>query len=159
MNLYLVRHGQAVLKEVDADQPLSDAGRAGVERVASALRAGGVRVGRVLHSGKARARQTAEIIGQAVLPGQGAEEIDGIAPLDPTDGLAETVASWTEDTMVVGHLPFMDKMVARLVTGGEEQPALVVFSPATVVCLQRDEGGQRWRIDWVIKPEVPGAAT
>lgn len=158
MNLYLVRHGQAVLKEVDADQPLSDAGRAGVERVASALRAAGVRVRRVLHSGKARARQTAEIIGQAVLPGQGAEEIDGIAPLDPTDELAETVASWTEDTMVVGHLPFMDKTVARLVAGGEE-PALVVFSPATVVCLQRDEDGRRWRIDWVLKPEMLGAAT
>ena len=156
MNLYLVRHGQAVPKEVDADQPLSDAGRAGVERVASALRAGGLRVRRVLHSGKARARRTAEIIGQAVLPGQGVEEINGIAPLDPTDGLAETVASWTEDTMVVGHLPFMDKMVARLVTGGEE-PTLVVFSPATVVCLQRDQDGQRWRIDWVLKPEVLGA--
>ena len=142
MNLYLVRHGQAVPKEVDADQPLSDAGRAGVERVASALRDRGVRVGQVFHSGKARARQTAEI--------------NGIAPLDPTDGLAETVASWTEDTMVVGHLPFMDKMVARLVTGGEE-PTLVVFSPATVVCLQRDQDGQRWRIDWVLKPEVLGA--
>ena len=155
MELYLARHGQAVPKEVDADQPLSDAGRAGVERVASALRDCGVRVRRVVHSGKARARQTAEIIGQVVLPGQDVEQIDGIAPLDSTDRLADMVASWSDDTMVVGHLPFMDKMVSRLVAGAEE-PALIMFSPATVVCLRLDEDEHHWRIDWVLKPEVLG---
>ena len=60
MKLYLVQHGEACAKDVDPDRPLTDAGKADVERLAAFLGQVGIRVDRVIHSGKLRAVQTAE---------------------------------------------------------------------------------------------------
>jgi phosphohistidine phosphatase len=154
MNLYLVQHGDAVPKEVDAQRPLSAEGRAAIERVAGFLDKAGIRVGRILHSGKQRAAQTAELLVAAVGGGP-VERTSGIDPLDPTDPFAQTVSAWSEDTMVVGHLPFMGKLASRLLCGDEEIPS-VAFRPGTVLCLQRaDDGG--WAVAWTIRPELLAA--
>ena len=63
MQILLAQHGDAVPKEVDEDRPLSDKGRADVERVAATLRQGQVSVSRIIHSGKTRAEQTSDILG------------------------------------------------------------------------------------------------
>lgn len=152
MKLYLVQHGDAVSKEVDPQRPLSDQGRADVERVASFLGKTGMRVSRVLHSGKQRAQQTAELLAASVGAVGRLEKTPGIAPLDPTKPLSKTIAEWTDDTMVVGHLPFMGKLVSRLLIG-EEAALTVVFCPGTVICLERGEGGS-WSIGWMIRPEL-----
>mgnify|MGYP000597254702 CR=1 FL=1 len=60
MRLYLVHHGDAVGPDVDIRRPLSEAGRRSVERLASAAADLGTRPAVVWHSGKLRARQTAE---------------------------------------------------------------------------------------------------
>ena len=60
MNLYLVHHGEAVGPEVDPRRPLSAAGREAVVKLAAAAAARGARPEIVWHSGKLRARQTAE---------------------------------------------------------------------------------------------------
>ena len=54
--------------------------------------------------------------------------------------------------MVVGHLPFMGRLVSRLVVAGEEAQA-VVFRAGSVVCLERLEN-ESWSIAWMISPEV-----
>ena len=152
MRLYLVQHGDAVSKEVDPERPLSDQGRADVERMASFLGKTGMQVSRVLHSGKKRAEQTAELLAASVGAGGGLEKTLGIAPLDPTEAFAKAIAEWTEDTMVVGHLPFMGKLVSHLLVG-EEAALTVAFCPGTVVCLERGEG-ESWSMDWMIRPEL-----
>jgi phosphohistidine phosphatase len=154
--VYLVRHGEAVSEGVDPKRPLSADGRAGVQRVAAALQAAGVRVARVVHSGKLRAQQTAEILAGTVLPGGTVEPTTGLGPLDPVEPVADLVRSWTEDAMLVGHLPFMDKLTSRLIVG-RQAPSLVVFDPATVVALAKDEDDETWRIDWVVKPGMLSA--
>ena len=62
MKLYLVQHGEAKSKDEDEKRPLTDQGRQGVERVAAFLKGAGVETKRVIHSGKLRAEQTAEIL-------------------------------------------------------------------------------------------------
>ncbi|MCZ6522899.1 MAG: histidine phosphatase family protein, partial [Alphaproteobacteria bacterium] len=62
MRLYLVQHGEALAKEVDAERRLSADGRRDVRRLAEFLAKSGLRVRKVLHSGKARARETAELL-------------------------------------------------------------------------------------------------
>jgi len=150
MKLYLVRHGEAVSKLVDPGRPLSARGREEVESVAALLDRAGVRVSRVLHSGKMRAEQTAEIFAEAV--GGKLERIEGIAPMDPTGDFSETVAEWTEETVVVGHLPFMALLTSRLLCRDEE-----VFSPifkaGTVVCLQRGNEGH-WSLAGMVPPNL-----
>lgn len=60
MLLLLAHHGEAVGPEVDPRRPLSERGRAAVERLAHSAALRGVKPGVVWHSGKLRAKQTAE---------------------------------------------------------------------------------------------------
>ena len=62
MRLYLVQHGDAVPERLDPERPLSAAGRREVEAVARLLAGAGARVAHVVHSGKLRAQQTAELL-------------------------------------------------------------------------------------------------
>lgn len=77
MKLYLVQHGEALPKEVNSDRSLSDQGRQDAERLARFLAGRGVRVSRVWHSGRTRARQTAELLAAAVAPRTKAEACAG----------------------------------------------------------------------------------
>lgn len=152
MRLFLVQHGDAVSKAADPDRPLSDGGRQDVERLAAFLAGRTIGAARVLHSGKTRARQTAEILASAVAPGVHIEAAPGLDPNDPTAPMAEAASRWAEDTLVVGHLPFMDRLVARLV-GGRETGGVAGFHPGSLVCLERADGGA-WAIAWMIRPEL-----
>jgi len=155
MKLYLMQHGEALSKEMDRERPLSDRGRRDVEQIAGFLRSAGVAVERVAHSGKTRARQTAEIVAATALKGGGLELLEGIDPKDPVMPFAELAAVWDEDSLVVGHLPFMSKAVCLLLTGNEEHAA-VDFLPGSLVCLER-EGEGPWGLAWMIRPELfPG---
>jgi len=51
MDLYLMQHGQATTETEDPERPLTDAGRAAVQRVAKRARAADVRISSCLHSG------------------------------------------------------------------------------------------------------------
>lgn len=152
MKLYLVRHGEALPKDVDPDRGLSEQGAMDVARIASFLSNAGVKVSQVIHSGKRRAEQTAELLAAAVTPGKKAEAMPGLDPLYPPEGLAQKATEWNEDVMVVGHLPFMDKLVARLLTGSAT-PGLVAFGAASVLCLERQEAGS-WKVIWMFGPEL-----
>ncbi len=152
MRLYLVQHGEALAKEVDPERPLSEKGREDVARVAGFLQRAGIRVTRVAHSGKARARETAEILAAALAHGEGAMSRSGIDPKDEVGPVAEEAARWSEDAMLVGHLPFMGRLASRLLSGAEQADA-VAFRPGSVACLERGAGGG-WTLAWMIRPEL-----
>ena len=152
MRLYLVQHGDAVPEQLDPERPLSAAGRREVEAVARLLASKGTSATRVAHSGKLRARQTAELLATALAPGMVPEIVTGLNPNDPVEPLARRISEWTFDVMLVGHLPFMGKLVARLVAGDERKP-VAAFVPGTVVCLEPGEAGH-WAITWMVRPEL-----
>ena len=155
MKLYLAQHGEAVAKDVDPDRPLSARGQTDVARLAALLATCGVQVGRVLHSGKTRAVQTAEILAAAL--GSGAlEGRDGIAPNDPVEPLVAVAGELQQDLMVVGHQPFMGKAVTALVAGRTEPP-VVQFQPGGVACLGRQDDGS-WALSWFVVPELLSAS-
>jgi phosphohistidine phosphatase len=155
VKLYLVRHGEAVSRDVDPERPLSERGRSNVRSVATRLAQAGVRASIALHSGKRRARETAELLGPSIGLQEPLRQLPGLDPLDAVEPFASELDRWTADTMVVGHLPFMGRLVSRLVTGDEEASA-VDFRAGTAVCLER-EGAGRWSITWVIHPAPTGA--
>ena len=152
MRLYLVQHGEALAKEQDPERPLSPRGRSDVARTARFLGQAGIRVTRIAHSGKTRARQTAELLADALLESGDCEARSGIDPKDPIEPLAEEAASLSHDTLLVGHLPFMGRLASRLVSPGGEQDA-VAFQPGSVVCLERGAEGS-WSLAWMIRPEL-----
>ncbi len=151
MNLYLVQHGIPKPEEEDPERPLSDAGREEVQRVAECLRKAGIGVTQVFHSGKLRAKQTAEIFGDALKPAEGVSEAEGLKPLDDPKIWAEKIEGIQKDTMLVGHLPHMEKLASLLLCGSSEKK-VVSFRMGGVVCLGRDEQG--WSLKWAITPEV-----
>jgi len=151
MKLYLVQHGDALAKDIDPDRPLSNVGHAEVGQLAELL-AGHMNISRVLHSGKTRARQTAEIF-TAIIAGEfPVEEISGIGPMDSVEDFVNQVKRWNEDILVVGHLPFMDKLVSLLVSGSADK-GVVSYIPGSIVFLESADDGQ-FLVQWMVRPEL-----
>lgn len=152
MKLYLLQHGDSLPEEVDSERPLSPQGREDVRRLSNFVGNAGIRVGRVLHSGKTRARQSAEIIAQKMAPGLATESAAGLNPNDPVEPVAEQIRNWSQDMLLVGHMPFMGRLGGMLVCGNRDL-SLVAFKPGTLACLERDDQG-RWSLAWVLRPEL-----
>jgi len=156
MRLYLAQHGEALPKDVDPERPLSTSGRQEVERLAALLRRHGLRVARVLHSGKTRTAQTAAILAAAI-PNVRVAELQGLAPTDDPAIVGALVAEWDEDAIVVAHLPQLSRLVSLLVTGSESPPVVRYSRPGTLVCLERAADTGAWSVTWVLPPDVLAA--
>lgn len=160
MRLYLVRHGLAMTQSEDPKRPLSDDGKKDVARMASFLGRARVRVTRVVHSEILRAQQTALALSAVIGPGKIAEEMRDLKPSSRLDALVDAAATWTDDTMVVGHDPFMSRVTSFL-TCGDPDAGVVAFDPGTVACLERDpimtDKGGHWTLLWHMSPVLLGA--
>lgn len=150
MKLYLARHGKAVPEDVDPDCPLSGHGAEGIKELASFLSEKGVKADRVAHSGKTRARQTAEILAGLIAPDKAIEAIKGLKPMDPVQPVAKMAGELKEDTLLVGHLPFMGKLLSLLVSGDEEA-GVAEFPAGAIACLDRDDNGN-FSMAWITNP-------
>lgn len=148
MNLYLVQHGDAVSKDVDPERPLSEKGRDDVSRVAAFI-SPRMKVGMIGESGKLRATQTAEILGDAL--GIKPEKVDSLSPLDSPGECIGVFSERSGDTMLVGHMPHLGKLASLLLHGAPEVNT-VDFLPGSVLCLGRGEQG--WSIQWMVRPEL-----
>lgn len=149
MKLYLVQHAEAKPKGEDPARPLTETGVGDASNMAAFLKAAGVRVDEVAHSGKLRADQTARALGRAVWPGEAVVTMDGLGPNDSTDHLMHAAEAAGGDLMVVGHMPFMSRMANRCLTGKEDAMA-VAFEPGSVLCLERCDDG--WVLNWMMRP-------
>ena len=152
MRVYLVQHGEARPEEEDPQRRLTDEGFRNVQKVADFLRPLGLKLETIWHSGKDRARQTAEILGGALSASQGLLQRDGLAPKDPVAPVKQAIEQSVGDLMIVGHLPFLGKLASLLVADSQE-PEIVAFKFGCVVCLERPEGG-RWKLAWMIVPAL-----
>jgi phosphohistidine phosphatase len=152
MALYLVQHGQCHSKEKDPLKGLSDLGRKQTALIAGVAADYNVSVSKVAHSGKLRAKQTAEILADALKPQNGMPVISGIAPMDDVSSFAGSLAL-DEDLMLVGHLPFMEKLIAFLVTG-QEQPSIFQMQNSGVVCIDADPRTGKSIIKWTLMPKI-----
>jgi len=152
MFLYLVQHGEAKKEEEDPSRPLSDKGIEDVKKVASYIAKLNIEAGEVLHSGKLRAKHTAEILAGNLRIAKSVSETDGLAPLDNPGLWAERLKTRTNPLILVGHLPHLGKLSSLLLSGDKEKN-IIAFKMGGVVCLKRDDAGM-WSLQWIITPEV-----
>jgi phosphohistidine phosphatase len=155
MRLYLVQHGEAQPEAVSAERELTPQGRQDVVRIAELLGACGVRAAQVLHSGKTRARQTAEILAGRLAPGSVPEVLVGLNPNDPVEPVAALARDWSEDSLLAGHQPFMGRLAALLVAGHVDA-ATFAFQPGSIACLERTPAAG-WQLLWMVRPELLAA--
>ena len=155
MKLYLVQHGEARSKAEDPQRPLTERGREDVARVAAFAATAGCQVGQIRHSGKRRAEETASILAEHLSPTEGAVVISELAPRDIVRPMAEALQDETktkaEPVMLVGHLPFLDRLASLLVTGDPDH-SIVRFQMGGIVCLVREE--KNWTIGWIVTPNL-----
>ncbi|NOT45433.1 MAG: phosphohistidine phosphatase SixA [Acidobacteria bacterium] len=145
----LVHHGPAVGPDVDPTRPLSAEGLDDVKVLADAMADKGLKPHAIWHSGKLRARQTAEAVWLACNPlgAFGAER--GLQPADPPEWLRDRLAGETRDIVVVGHMPHLPALLA-LLTGVSGAGA---HFPVHGCVALADDGG-RWVEAWrVVHPE------
>lgn len=152
MSLFLVQHGKSLSKDQDPNQGLSEEGIITVKRIATAARKYGIQVSTLKHSGKTRAIQTAEILAVELNPRGGAQEMTGLNPMDDVVSLAKTLKS-SDNLMLVGHLPFMEKITSYLITGASE-PLVLKFQNGGIVCLDQLRGNATWFIKWTLMPKI-----
>jgi phosphohistidine phosphatase len=155
MRLYLVQHGKAVDKKVDPDRPLTDEGAEEVDAVATFLSGRELGICEVWHSGKTRARQTAERVAARLAPTARIVARDDLAPDDDPKPVAARLHKSAKDLLIVGHLPFLSKLASLLLTD-KADAAVIAFRNAGVVCLERDEEGA-WQAAWIITPDFCGS--
>jgi len=143
--LLLIHHGAAVGPEIDPRRPLSAEGLAGVERVAAEAAARGAKPAVVWHSGKLRAKQTAEAVWRACNALAELSATRDLQPDDPPQWIRDRLRGETRDIAIVGHFPHLPRLLALLVTGGE---AGVNFPVHGGVALVSDDEGDAWRELW-----------
>ena len=157
MKLYCVRHGEALDAPDDTQRPLSEKGRADVTKMARHLKACGIKPGHIMHSPRLRAIQTAQILTSTLCVDDMTQCDNGLDGLDPVDTMIDMIHHWHDDTMLVGHLPFMSRLVSSLVMDNPDH-AMVNFAPASIVCLDQTEP-HRWIVNWLLRPAmVPALA-
>jgi phosphohistidine phosphatase len=145
----LVHHGHAIGPEVDSMRPLSERGRAEVARVADAARDRGLKPDVVWHSGKLRARQTAEAFWRACNPLAAFAAVRGLLPDDPPVWIRDQLAGDPRSIVVVSHMPYLPGLLYLLCGDGGDPPA---FDFPMHGCVALEADGPKWKELWRIKP-------
>lgn len=157
MRIYLCQHGSAMTEAVDPNRPLTEEGRQDIRRLGAFLQGAGIRVDQILHSGKARAKQTATLLASAILAGGQPKTRTGLGPDDPLEPMLTEIQYATKNILIVGHQPFLGRLGSLLLGAGTDRPTLG-FKPGTLACLERDAEG-RWLLVFMIRPDLLVQAT
>lgn len=152
-----MQHGEATAAEVDPERPLTQQGAAHVRAVAAHAAAAGVRVERIVHSGKLRAEQTASLLAEP-LHCLRVDAVVGLKPGDSAEAARKALlpGSASGSLAVVGHLPFLDRFASLLVTGDADAGVLAFRNAALVKLVPSEARPGRFRIAWVLPPELAG---
>jgi len=152
MRVYLARHGKAKPVEDDPNCGLTDKGHDEVARVAEFLAEQPITLSLIQHSGKMRAEETAHIFASYMRCTAGPCHTSGLAPEDDPASTANFLKVYTDDVLIVGHLPHLERLTSLLLTGAPNRRP-VRFANAAVVCLEKEDDGT-WSLVWAVVPEL-----
>jgi len=153
MKLYLIQHGEAKPEVEDPERPLTDRGMDEVDRVSRAAKGLNIQPSKIFHSEKLRARQTATRIAEGLgFPEESIQEARGLNPTDNIRPWIQRIQQATEDLMIVGHLPFLERLASFLLCG-DDSARLILFRYGGMVCLVQKED-KAWAVRWILVPEM-----
>ena len=151
MEIYLVQHGESKPETEDPERPLTEKGKEAVEAVARHVGPLGLEIAQVFHSGRLRARQTAEIFARYLLPPQGVKEEKGLGPLDDPQEAVRLIQQADKPLMIVGHLPHLNRLSSLLILGDQDKE-VIRFTMGGIVCLSQMD--DKWSTEWAVIPKV-----
>ena len=159
MLLYVVRHAIAFPRThhdcpPDPERPLTEKGRRRMEEATAGLARLEVAPDRIITSPYVRARETAELVSLGLgFPLVEVEEDESLEPdQDPLVLLAELGRSPPRSTLVCGHAPHLDRLIARVLNAPEESTELKKGGTA---CLELPAGpASPGVLHWLLTPRV-----
>lgn len=156
--IIIVRHGPAVRigengVETDSDRMLSEEGIIKTRLAAGGLNAMKCQPWQIVTSPLLRARQTADILSEALSPEKGIEESDFLCP----GTSMEKMISWLQDQpsypmMLVGHMPDMAELASTLVAGNQMINITVKKAAACSITFDEDIDPGEGCLDWLLQP-------
>jgi len=149
MKVYIVQHGLSMSEEMDPEKALSPEGKKQSRHVAEFLREKTIRVDAIWHSPKKRAAQTAHILAE-ILDCPDTQERKDLNPLDPVGNIPGEIESLDKNLMIVGHLPFLEKLASVLLSGTENNQFISIRNSG-VICLEYTD---TWKLLWTVVPEL-----
>lgn len=149
MKLFLVRHGEYIPESINPEKPLSDKGKSDIEKLGKQLKDNGYTVDEICHSNKLRAKETAEILAKYVLKTDKLSQQEGLCPNDDAKPWADKINTYSEDIMLVGHLPFMESLSGILLENDKFKTP-VRFYEGTVAVLEKNSENK-----WIIEKVFP----
>jgi phosphohistidine phosphatase len=160
MNLYLLRHGIAAEQsgmESDGERPLTPKGIKRMRQAAQGLRRLKISFDALLTSPLVRARQTADIVADALgLEGQ-LEEIPELAPESTVDRLISSLTRFQdkEHLLLVGHNPLLTDASSFLISGKKEISLQIDLKKGGLCCIEIDAlpPGTPGTLHWFLKPK------
>ncbi|MDQ6977560.1 MAG: phosphohistidine phosphatase SixA [Ghiorsea sp.] len=152
MRIYLVQHALALGEAQDPKRALSQQGKQDIVRTAGFLSLFVQPQPKfVFHSGKLRAKQTAEMFAEAWHLKGDVMQVDDLSPNADAQVWAAKLDTMTDDALIVGHLPYLPKLASLLLCGDvDTQP--VCFQNAGVVCLEKTD--DVWQCVFHINPNM-----
>ena len=150
MVVYLVHHGDAVGPDVDPRRPLSEQGRERVVQLAAEAATRGAHPAVVWHSGKLRARQTAEAYWRACNALATFSATRDLQPDDPPEWIRDRLRGETRDILIAGHYPHLPRLL-MLMLSPTDSPGVESFPQHGMVAVRTDDEGKTWREMWRIE--------
>ena len=147
MHIILVHHGDAVGPEIDPMRPLSSVGIAATERLARNAMARGVKPDAIWHSGKLRARQTAEIFWKVCNPLSPFTAERGLLPDDPPQWIRDRLTGEDRTILIVGHMPYLPRLLGMLTGAGDERAVSFPLHGCVALEADRDQWKEIWRLE------------
>ena len=159
MRLLIVRHGIAVDRgdpayPWDDDRPLTPEGIHKFRIAARGVKELGVKPDRIIASPLVRARQTAEILRDAVAPGLVLDVEPHLEPSGNFDAGVKSLLAFNEETIaIVGHEPHVSGFTAYLVAGPRGHASILFKKGAAALVtfpgrLQPGSG----TLEWLMQP-------
>lgn len=121
MELYMMRHGQAVPEAENREQPLSRAGVVQIQSAAAAMKRMSITLDAIVCSTKRRSHQTAALVAEGVnYPYSDIFETEAVCPTATADEAMAVLRQFRESRRVLltGHLPSLGEIASFLMTGG-----------------------------------------
>jgi phosphohistidine phosphatase len=103
----------------------------------------------VWHSGKLRARQTAEAFWRVCNPFAEFSAARDLQPDDPPEWIRDRLRGESRNVLIAGHFPHLPRLLTLLISG--PQHAAVGFPQHGVVSLVSDDEGESWKEEWRIE--------
>jgi phosphohistidine phosphatase len=152
MNLYLIRHADAVEGIGKPERPLSPRGRDQVLALATFLQRSDLfQPAEFWHSPLDRSRETAELLAGHLRLGVPQTSVPELQPESDPRTITQRIRTASHAIAIVGHEPHLGALATLLVTGKMDSAAFVM-KKCSALALEGESG--HWSVRWHVSPDL-----